>query len=78
MFTTVYLIRHSIKFNMNDYNFYNNSDNKQLRTKKNMLTIEGEKRAEILSKEKEFKNIDVVYSSSYAKAMQTAKYFLNN
>lgn len=43
-----------------------------------MLTIEGEKRAKLLSREKEFENIDVVYSSSYVRAMQTAKYFLDN
>ena len=41
-----------------------------------MLSIEGEKRAEILSRQKEFENIDIVYCSNYVRAMQTAKYFI--
>ena len=56
--TTVYLIRHSTKFNVReDIESYNTTDNKQLRTEKNMLTIEGEKRAEILSKQTEMQII---------------------
>ena len=52
--TTVYLIRHSTKFNVKEnIESYNTTDNKQLRTEKSMLTIEGEKRAEILSKQLE-------------------------
>ena len=76
MVTTVYLIRHSVKFRSDDIGIYNTSDSKQLKTEKNMLTVDGEKRAEILSKEKEFENIDTIYSSNYVRAMQTAKYFL--
>ena len=38
-----------------------------------MLTIEGEKRAEILSKQEEMQNLDKVYCSNYTRAMQTAK-----
>lgn len=78
MNTIVYLIRHSTKFNPKDIEIYNSTDSKQLKTEKRMLSIEGEKRAEILSKEPEFKNIDVIYSSDYTRAMQTAKYFLND
>ena len=75
--TTVYLIRHSTKFNVKeDIESYNTTDNKQLRTEKNMLTIEGEKRAEILSKQPEMQNLDKVYCSNYTRAMQTAKYLI--
>ena len=76
MNTTVYLIRHSTKFNPNDIEMYNTKDSNQLKTEKKMLSIEGEKRAEILSKQEEFKNIDMVYCSNYVRAMQTAKYFI--
>lgn len=78
MNTTVYLIRHSTKFNPKNIEIYNSQDDKQLKTEKKMLSIEGEKRAEILSKQKEFKNVDVVYCSNYVRAMQTAKYFIEN
>lgn len=76
--TTVYLIRHSTKFNVRkDIESYNTMDSKQVKTEKNMLTIEGEKRAERLSKELEMKNLDKVYCSNYARAMQTAKYLIH-
>lgn len=74
--TTIYLIRHSTKFNPNLIGVYNTTDSKQVKTEKKMLSIEGEKRAEILAKQKEFENIDSLYSSNYVRAMQTAKYFM--
>ena len=76
METIVYLIRHSVKFNPNDFGVYLTTDDKQTKTEKKMLSTEGEKRAEILSNQKEFDDIDVVYSSNYTRAMQTAKYFM--
>lgn len=76
--TTIYLIRHSTKFNVKeDIESYNTTDNKQLRTEKNMLTIEGEKRAKILSEQDEMQGLDKVYSSNYVRAMQTAKYLID-
>ena len=78
MNTTVYLIRHSVKFDPKNIDIYNTTDDKQLKTEKKMLSVEGEKRAEILSKEAEFEDIDVLYSSDYTRAMQTAKYFIKN
>ena len=63
MNTTVYLIRHSIRFN-NDYiEEYNTIQNKTIRNEKVVLSVEGEKRAEILSKEDELEDVDVLYSS---------------
>ena len=76
--TTVYLIRHSVKFDPKCIDIYNTDDNKQTKTEKKMLSVEGEKRAELLSEEDEFKDIDLVYSSDYVRAMQTAKYFLKD
>lgn len=76
MNTIVYLIRHSTKINPKIIGIYNTNDNELEKTEKKMLSVEGEKRAEILSKEKEFDDIDVLYSSDYVRAMQTAKYFL--
>ncbi len=77
MNTIVYLIRHSEKFSPKNLNLYNSKDNWQLRTEKKMLSVEGEKKAEILSKEKEFEDLDIVFSSNYVRAMQTAKYLLD-
>lgn len=76
MNTIVYLIRHSVKFDPKNITIYNTTDDKQLKTEKKMLSVEGEKRAEILSKEAEFEDVDVLYSSDYTRAMQTAKYFI--
>lgn len=75
--TVVYLIRHSEKTNPKEFiQTYNTTDDKQLKTEKNMLTIRGEEKARNLSEQEEFNNIDVVYSSNYVRAMQTAKYFV--
>ena len=76
MNTIVYLIRHSEKFEPKSLNIYNSSDNCQLINEKKMLSIYGEKKAEILSKEKELEDIDIIFSSSYVRAMQTAKYLI--
>ena len=76
MNTTVYLIRHSIRFNEKDIEKYNTSQNKLLRNEKIILSVEGEKRAEILSNEEELQNLDVVYASNCVRTLQTAKYIL--
>ena len=73
---TIYLIRHSTKFDPNIINIYNTRDDKQLKTEKKMLSIEGEEKAKLLSQKDEFKDVDAVYCSNYVRAMQTAKYFL--
>ena len=57
--TTVYLIRHSTKFDPQNIDIYNTTDDKQLKTEKKMLSIEGEKRAEILSNEKQCKQQNI-------------------
>lgn len=75
--TTVYLIRHSDKFDQkNRVESYNTTDDKQLKTEKKMLSIKGEKLAEKLSEQEEMQILDKVYCSDYARAMQTAKYLI--
>ena len=76
MNTTVYLIRHSIRFN-NDYiENYNTSQNKTIRNEKIILSVEGEKRAEILSNEEELQELDAIYTSNCVRTLQTAKYIV--
>ena len=76
MNTTVYLIRHSIRFNEKDIEQYNTTQNKLLRNEKIILSVEGEKRAEILSRVEELQDLDVVYTSNCVRTLQTAKYIL--
>ena len=74
--TTVYLIRHSVRFNSNKILQYNTNQNNILKNEKIILSVEGERRAEILSNEKELQNIDIVYTSNCVRTLQTAKYLL--
>ena len=76
--TTIYLIRHSVRMPQNQIESYNTIQNELLKNEKIILSIEGEKRAEILSKEKELQDIDIVYSSNCVRALQTAKYIMES
>lgn len=69
--TTIYLIRHSKPLKVN--NKFNN-DNLQIQNEKSSLSIEGEDIAREKLNNKEFENIDIIYSSNYVRAIQTAKY----
>lgn len=69
--TTIYLIRHSKPLKVNN-KF--NSDNLQIQNEKSSLSIEGEQIAQLKLNNKEFDNIDVLYSSNYVRTIQTAKY----
>lgn len=71
--TTIYLIRHSEPMNQNIKQI-SNQDPLQTINEKNILSVIGEKNAELLSKNQELKNIDYVISSNYTRAMATAKY----
>lgn len=75
--TTIYLLRHSQPFRslLGDYNV---NEVEQIRNEKNMLSVEGERLAEQMSKREELQNIDVIYSSHYVRAMCTAKYIATN
>ena len=74
--TTIYLIRHSVRFDSKKILQYNTNQNKTIKNEKIILSVEGEKRAEILSHEKELQNIDIVYTSNCVRTLQTAKYLL--
>lgn len=74
MNTTIYLVRHSEPFKthrgieeVNEDVLFTNI--------KSPLSINGEKLAETKSHEKEFENIDIIWSSDYVRTMSTAKYF---
>lgn len=75
--TTFYLIRHSIKFEKDLIEEYRTNQSYLLKEEKIILSVEGEKRAKILSKQKELENIDKVYASNCVRTLQTAKYLLD-
>ncbi len=72
--TIVYLIRHSEPTPKSNIKFIINKDSQQVINEKSFLSVSGEKRAETLSKNEELQNIDAVYSSSFIRALETAKY----
>ena len=76
--TIIYLMRHSMA-NI-DRNFINTNESFQIENEKYILSVEGERKAKKYSKKEELKNIDMVISSNYVRAMSTAKYIahINN
>lgn len=74
--TTLYLVRHSIK--EKNYGIFDNGDSSQIKNEKIILSCEGEKQALLLSQNKELQNLDTVWTSSYVRAIQTAKYICDN
>lgn len=74
MNTIVYLIRHSEPFKQHK-GIFHTTDNILIENQKSPLSINGEHLAEKWSKKREFKNIDIVWSSNYVRTMSTAKYF---
>lgn len=72
--TTVYLVRHSEPFKIHRGVEETNEDI-LFSNIKAPLSVDGEKMAEDKSKDKEFDNIDVVWSSNYVRGVGTAKYF---
>lgn len=75
--TTIYLMRHSEPFK-NHLGIEDVNDNLLLSNMKTPLSINGEKLSERLCNNEEFNNLNVVWSSNYARAMSTAKYFAYN
>jgi len=73
--TIIYLIRHSEQLKMDSK--YLSSEDEQIKNEKIILSIEGERKAKELSEREELKNIDVLYSSNYVRAIATAKYIAN-
>lgn len=74
--TIIYLIRHADT--VNEDGIRNTNENTQIINEKKILSVEGEKQAERLSEYKELKDIDVIWSSDYTRAKETAKYIAYN
>ena len=74
--TTLYLIRHSIRFSNSDILEFKTTQSPLIQSEKSVLSVEGEKRAEVLASVEELQNIDVVYASNCVRTLQTAKYLL--
>ena len=72
--TELYLIRHSVKYPKKEIDIFNSPDSDELRDEKTMLSVTGEKRAELLCNKSIFDDIDVIYASNMVRSMQTAKY----
>ncbi|MDD3187470.1 MAG: histidine phosphatase family protein [Bacilli bacterium] len=77
MITEIYLLRHSLQIDKKLLN-YDPKEKDQLKNEKLILSKEGEILAEEFSSRKEFQNIDLIYSSNYVRAIETAKYFSND
>ena len=75
---TLYLIRHSVRMKRDDIETYNTTQPRIIKEEKIILSSEGEKRAEILSKEVELQNIDVLYTSNCVRTLATAKYMMES
>ena len=69
----VYLIRHSEQLKIKN----EEEKNEQIKNEKIILSVEGEKKAEKLSKNSQLKNIEELWSSNYVRAISTAKYIAN-
>ena len=75
--TTVYLIRHSVRFDLLGLiDGYNTTQDRNLKREKIILSVTGEKRSEKLANEEELQNIDVVYTSNCVRTLETAKYLV--
>lgn len=72
MTTTIYLIRHSKQ--LRDYGQILTSESTQEQNEKIILSVEGEAEAKNLSQNKELGDISEVWSSSYVRAISSAKY----
>lgn len=76
MDTIIYLIRHAETIDETGY--INTGETLEEINKNEILSIKGEIQSKILSENKELKGIDVIWSSSYVRAKQTAKYIASS
>lgn len=73
--TYVFLIRHSEQLRIESQN--NKMEDSQISNEKIILSVEGERKAEEMSHLKELKEVEVLWSSNYVRAICTAKYIAN-
>lgn len=74
--TIIYLIRHAETVEENGIR--NTDESSQFINEKEILSVYGEEQSKKISENKELKNIDVIWTSSYTRAKATAKYIANN
>ncbi len=74
--TIVYLIRHADT--VKEDGIRNTNEDAQTINEKEILSVDGEEQSRKLSEYKELKSIDVIWSSSYTRAKETAKYIAYN
>ena len=74
--TIIYLIRHAETVEENGIR--NTDETSQIINEKEILSVCGEEQSKKLSENKELKNINVIWTSSYTRAKETAKYIANN
>lgn len=73
--TYVFLIRHSEQLRIESQN--NKMEDSQISNEKIILSVEGERKAEEMSHLKELKEVEVLWSSNYVRAISTANYIAN-
>jgi len=78
MNTTLYIMRHANK--LTKWGIDYRTDSNLLRNKAIVLTVAGERSAELVSSHPELLSIDAIWVSDYVRTMQTAKYvaYYNN
>ena len=76
MDTIIYLIRHAETIDENGIR--NTNEDSQMINEKEILSVYGEEQSKKLSENTELNNIDVIWSSSYTRAKETAKYIANS
>jgi len=76
--TVLYIIRHADSCPSSNFNIITLSDDENLIAAKNILSVSGEVKSKALAELPELKNLDAVYSSSYVRALGTAKYIASN
>lgn len=77
MKTEIYLIRHAEPLKL-DLSKIKSNDDKQVMNEKIPLSISGEEQAKNLSNLDELKNLDLVVSSNYVRAISTSKYLVDD
>lgn len=73
--TIIYLIRHAQTADENGIR--NTNEDSQMINEKEILSVQGEEQSRRLSENTELNNIDAIWSSSYTRAKETAKYIAN-
>lgn len=74
--TTIYLIRHSERISHRYIESINSTDSPLVQNEKDILSVNGEKKAKKFAKLEELQDVDKVYISKCVRTFETAKYLL--